>query len=759
MSMQRRSGATVAMALAVIGLVLLPALVNVATTAIPASWQPYRWLLWPVCLLLAATVGVVEARRAGRRDDRGGLAGQLGCAVTDLAEMAKVQWRSDAAVRSLSDPGPIWLTWRAARPTVAARPEAVLTTLTTGHHVADATRLPQRGTFCDLAGLMGRLPNQQLVVLGPPGCGKSGLARLLTLELLDLRDCGDPVPVLLAMSSWNPRLEPLTDWMAGQLREQYPALRDADRYGPSAASALVAHGRVLPVLDGLDEIDDKLQSAAIEALGRALAGGRPYAVTSRTQEYQRAVRAGGRVLANAYAVEIDPADAVTVADYLARIGPVAATRWAPVIAELRAHPGGVLAEVLSTPLMVGLARTAYELPGEDPAELIAVTRGKDRAAVEHHLLAALLPSVYPSQPQTSNRPAMAAGPEQATAWLAFLARHMTESGSRELAWWQLHRAVHRAVIPVAAAAGTVVAASVFLLLFGLIPALRPGFPFVAIATLIAIPVAGVTVGVAGPPPTPARMAARWSLPRSEWHGSWLAAAAGVGAVLGLGVFAAAIGPGLVVGAVLVVVMVGILLARFESLGRLEVSSPSQTYRDDRRALRWIITTATGAGTVMGILVGLSSGAPVWVAGGLAMAFAGAVVGAVIPVRNRPDRTTLIPAAAAVSAAVVLGLVGALAGAAVGGRVSGLPVLSVGGVLAGLGLGILGGLVYTSSGWLILVRACLCLQGRLPWRVVDFLDDAHHRQVLRQVGARYQFRHARVQDHLIEHRPAHEAPAP
>jgi hypothetical protein len=50
-------------------------------------------------------------------------------------------------------------------------------------------------------------------------------------------------------------------------------------------------------------------------------------------------------------------------------------------------------------------------------------------------------------------------------------------------------------------------------------------------------------------------------------------------------------------------------------------------------------------------------------------------------------------------------------------------------------------------WLVLVRGWLPLTGRLPWRVQAFLTDAYQRGVLRQTGAVYQFRHARLQDHL------------
>ncbi|MEV1118180.1 hypothetical protein AB0I91_24215 [Actinosynnema sp. NPDC049800] len=39
------------------------------------------------------------------------------------------------------------------------------------------------------------------------------------------------------------------------------------------------------------------------------------------------------------------------------------------------------------------------------------------------------------------------------------------------------------------------------------------------------------------------------------------------------------------------------------------------------------------------------------------------------------------------------------------------------------------------------------RGRLPWRLQAFLAEAHRLGILRQVGATYQFRHARLQDHL------------
>ncbi|MFD8998162.1 hypothetical protein [Streptomyces abikoensis] len=51
------------------------------------------------------------------------------------------------------------------------------------------------------------------------------------------------------------------------------------------------------------------------------------------------------------------------------------------------------------------------------------------------------------------------------------------------------------------------------------------------------------------------------------------------------------------------------------------------------------------------------------------------------------------------------------------------------------------------GWLFTTRLWFSRTGRLPWRLMAFLEEAHTRGALRQVGAVYQFRHARLQQQL------------
>lgn len=74
-----------------------------------------------------------------------------------------------------------------------------------------------------------------------------------------------------------------------------------------------------------------------------------------------------------------------------------------------------------------------------------------------------------------------------------------------------------------------------------------------------------------------------------------------------------------------------------------------------------------------------------------------------------------------------------------------------GVGVGLGVGLVVGLGLMSSGaWFsyILSSCRLAAAGKLPLRLMDFLDDAHRLGLLRTSGPAYQFRHAEFHDHLI-----------
>jgi hypothetical protein len=81
-----------------------------------------------------------------------------------------------------------------------------------------------------------------------------------------------------------------------------------------------------------------------------------------------------------------------------------------------------------------------------------------------------------------------------------------------------------------------------------------------------------------------------------------------------------------------------------------------------------------------------------------------------------------------------------------------------GLVVGLTVGLAGGLaarlagrvIIGSGAWLSYVLATywLTASGKLPLRLMNFLDDADRLGLLRTVGPAYQFRHAEFQDHLV-----------
>lgn len=299
----------------------------------------------------------------------------------------------------------------------------------------------------ELIDVLARVPTGRLVVLGEPGAGKTMLMVRLVLDLLARRSSGGPVPFLVPIASWSPAEQELRAWLGAQLLIAHPSLVSApvgDIAESTQAAALMASGLVLPILDGLDEIPEQVRGPAISHINEALRPGEQIVLTCRTQQFRDALnlKSGLEVtLRAAAAVQLHPLDADTVRHYLYddATGTVAKARWKPVLDVLGTK--APVRQALSTPLMVGLARTIYnprpgELPGtlRNPSELRsrALT---DRAAVESLLLDAFIPAAY--------RHGTDRGWEvqDAEGWLVFLARHLEHNiASPDLAWWQLPQA-------------------------------------------------------------------------------------------------------------------------------------------------------------------------------------------------------------------------------------------------------------------------------------------------------------------------------
>lgn len=151
---------------------------------------------------------------------------------------------------------------------------------------------PVPGTSGALADAYLRLPERRMVVTGAAGAGKTVLALELLLSLLERRLPEQAVPVRLSLAKWNPDIS-LEAWLVREIADTYGT-------GARAARALVGQRLVLPVLDGLDEMDGEEGSStraarALEQINRyhGLRGTTPLVVTCRTETYERLSREHG----------------------------------------------------------------------------------------------------------------------------------------------------------------------------------------------------------------------------------------------------------------------------------------------------------------------------------------------------------------------------------------------------------------------------------------------------------------------------------
>lgn len=203
-------------------------------------------------------------------------------------------------------------------------PEPLPVRGTSSRRVASAGEYVPVGSGADtIAGTFLRLqPRRRLVVLGNAGSGRTVLSVLLTLELLARRltqgEDDVPIPLVLSLESWDTRRQPLTEWLVDRLRQDHPGLPPVDGVHP--ARRLVTERRVLPVLDGLDELPGHRRAEALDALDAGLGSQGDVVLVSRTAEYARLDQEGKR-LRHATVIESLPLRPDEVAEYLRQARP------------------------------------------------------------------------------------------------------------------------------------------------------------------------------------------------------------------------------------------------------------------------------------------------------------------------------------------------------------------------------------------------------------------------------------------------------
>jgi tetratricopeptide (TPR) repeat protein len=772
-----------------LGLLVSASWVVVRAWAAPTSEEFSRWVGWAnVFASASAALGMallVIDRTVARASEQSSWQrpGEINNevieeAVSDLADLA----HSMATELSVAKMPVGWEITRAAAAAMRAISSETLTGDTTT--VSDlVTR--NRG---DVRVLFDHVASGRLVVLGPSGAGKSFLSRRMVRSLLDHPRADRRVPVLMSAALWDPTTRSLAAEIAEQVCPAGSRLgrrcRDGQGRTLTYARVLVHRQRVLPIIDGLDEMQPWLRPTAIHEIN---SHDGPLLVTSRTKEYLDALDPKSeRIISQALVVELQPLSVPEIKHYL---DPNSTGEWSEVLDRLDVDPQGPLAKVLANPLMLWVARMSCR---KNPSKVVEQARFASRTTIERRLLAGFVPAIYaPGQePHQRERGRFRCTPEQAERWLRFLAGEFPDrceglsDGSvgpveiatlADLPWWRLTSAARGWRSIGMGIRGALLTFVVGALLCWVLKQIR-NWPAGTYAGLRDLLLGGPLGHVVRPaveqlfsslPSDVRALAARpvTSLPDKAGQAwSYLAHQQGVAWPLSLLLL-------------LVLPMCAYLLFQVDYYQMFREYFPRcVTVRPVRpywtvisaltRMLGYPLVTAAAALGLFVLLVNLSAHPDTvrllieWRSVRNAL-FLVSLLGlmrvtssfiAVIDTAGTisPRKALTLDRRAdliltVVRRSVFAVVVGLLCGAQVA-RMYAVYAVTATAVAVTLG-GRPGGQRSFASRAYIDARFWLACRGRLPWRIMDFLDDARRRGVLRQVGAVHQFRHIRLQQAL------------
>ncbi|MEO0532487.1 MAG: NACHT domain-containing protein [Cyanobacteria bacterium P01_A01_bin.123] len=123
----------------------------------------------------------------------------------------------------------------------------------------------------------------KLLILGNPGSGKTTTMLDLAAVLIQRANAqpDQPIPVMFNLSSWQNAKQSITDWLLGELKLKYGV-------SPKLGQTWLAEKKLLPLLDGLDELPPQRQEPVVQAINDWLQSGEGptrLLVCSRIEEY------------------------------------------------------------------------------------------------------------------------------------------------------------------------------------------------------------------------------------------------------------------------------------------------------------------------------------------------------------------------------------------------------------------------------------------------------------------------------------------
>jgi TIR domain/NACHT domain len=536
--------------------------------------------------------------------------------------------------------------------------------------------------------------NGELLILGEPGAGKTTLLLELTRVLLERAENDErlPMPIVFHLSSWAEKRQSLRTWLVEELRTKYQVPR---RIGQGWIDA----DRVLPLLDGLDEVAKDARSACVQQINdyyqsRLERGSSPIAICCRSEEYA-ALSTQVRLQ---HAVSILPLTDEQIDTYLEQAGEQVTGLKQALNEDSELH------SLARQPLMLNIFTFAYQ-----GARASEVPTGTKREEMQRTIFARYVEHMFKRRGLSIRWE-----PEQMIDRLTFLAKQMQQHEQTVFSVENLQPTwlSKRWRILYQWCVGLVIE-----LLWGLVSVLIISQAFLPSVEPVAVPVVGLVVGLVigllvwldtGINPTEALT---WS-----WEKARLGLVVGLGGLLisvlvfalvgmlvvrQVGGLAVGLSSGLALG---LVVWLAIVLSRGQFPQRLSLDPNEGIWRSGKNGLRFGLQGCLLFGLLFGLFFWLSYWLLYWP---FSESFSGLLF------------------------ELSLGLLE--------------------GLFLGLIVGLVVGLFFGIGAFVkhFILRFFLAWRGELPWNLVAFLDEAAERLLLRKVGGSYIFVHRTLQDYFAE----------
>ncbi|MEU1756764.1 NACHT domain-containing protein [Micromonospora matsumotoense] len=569
------------------------------------------------------------------------------------------------------------------------------------------------GSLREVANYYRALSAKRLVILGEPGAGKTVLATELIIQLLDAGLSNEEwpaepnsVPIRFNLVNWSDG--DLSGYLAHQLQVQYQVPRED-------AEELALSGMILPVLDGLDEMEPAPDSPRD-----------PQWAVDRINDYRRSHQDTAGVVLTCRDAVYQSLDPPVMEAVVVRVGALSVDqitefvserldgdrveqqRWLPVLTSLRTGADGAAYHLLRTPWRLTLALTAAaDADVPDPTTLLGETAGRFEAMLLDAFPSAMLNRrrkeqriIRPGQRDGSGSSFTVPNEQALRRWLRVLARYSNSTLALHTMWaiagQHLVRLVHLAI-------------------------------HLACALAFLVPCLLAIVGGAGHGGSALHALRSGSVRLTEQQAASLVWLAGAGIVL-------------------------IVWAGWLAITPTPRRSKTKSAHHRSRAMRQMtVPQRLAAAAEISLAIGAALGLLAWLVGGW---FVGAVVGVVVAIlfglvmdKVRLDRG--LSGGSDLRTAWQNDFILALLCAVLFGTVFPLflsyPLWA--GAAMGAILGFAGAFVLSLQAWLryVIAMTIMKLRGDLPWRLGAFLDWAYLAGLMRISGIGYQFRHRQLRE--------------